>query len=133
MNEREKIITPALEKMQELTAFTGISSKDGKSLQVRGTPDELKVSFPVIAYPTLFQSGLASLMIEKNKEPRLVVIAGKISPELRSQLRELEIGYLDAAGNIFLKASRFFVLVDGQKDYPRPQKKSDSFSASLVS
>ncbi len=119
--------------MQELTAFTGISSKDGKSLQVRSTPDELKVSFPVIAYPTLFQSGLASLMIEKNKEPRLVVIAGKISPELRSQLRELEIGYLDAAGNIFLKASRFFVLVDGQKDYPPSTKeKRQLFSKSGI-
>lgn len=47
---------------------------------------------------------------------KFMVIADRIYPNIKDQLREEGINYLDGAGNIYLKHSGQFIWLDGKKD-----------------
>jgi hypothetical protein len=49
------------------------------------------------------------------EKPRLLV-ADYINPELAERLREEEIHFVDAAGNVYLKAEGLYLFVKGEKD-----------------
>jgi hypothetical protein len=45
----------------------------------------------------------------------LMLVANRIFPKIKEELRQKEIPYLEANGNIFLKKAKLFMLVDTQK------------------
>ncbi|PIQ48400.1 MAG: hypothetical protein COW03_10260 [Cytophagales bacterium CG12_big_fil_rev_8_21_14_0_65_40_12] len=45
----------------------------------------------------------------------LMLVANRIFPKIKEELRQKEIPYLEANGNIFLKKGKLFMLVDTQK------------------
>ncbi|MCH8547048.1 MAG: hypothetical protein LAT54_09970, partial [Cryomorphaceae bacterium] len=49
-----------------------------------------------------------------NNDPFLL-IANRLFPKIKEELRQREIPYLEANGNIFLKKDRLFLFVDTQK------------------
>lgn len=133
MNKRAGIVLPVLEKIHELTPFEGAWSKDRESFQLIDAGGKVLGEFPVMVFSSLTQARLASLLAAQKKNRRLVVIAGKIPAGIRSQLRELEIGYLDGAGNAFLEAGQLVIFVEGKKDYPPfAKEKRQLFSKSGI-
>lgn len=54
------------------------------------------------------------LDLQKEHGP-LLVIAENIFPDLKNQLRQHVIGYIDAAGNAFIKTKNHFVFIEGKK------------------
>lgn len=74
--------------------------------------------FPVVLKLTVVKAQLAELFRALQHNKRLMVIAGKINPGIREQLREWKMGYLDSAGNVYLNTGDYFVFIEGQKDYP---------------
>jgi hypothetical protein len=55
----------------------------------------------------------------------LLVVAERIFPKIKNQLRELGIAYLEANGNIFIKNNDFYLFVDANKPYKIRNEKSN--------
>ncbi len=55
-------------------------------------------------------------ILEKVKQNRnFIIIAENIFPKIKERLRKLEIGYLDATGNLFYKDEKYFLFVELQR------------------
>lgn len=115
------LVTQSLHKLKELSGL------DGRWTDHRNQIDGvLEVSeegrranqFPVVLKSTVFKAQLAELYRALQQNKRLMVIAGKINPGIREQLRKWRMGYLDSAGNVYLNSGDYFIFIDGQKDYP---------------
>ncbi|OFX21044.1 MAG: hypothetical protein A2033_10480 [Bacteroidetes bacterium GWA2_31_9] len=52
----------------------------------------------------------------KEKNPRIVIIAEHINPNIREKLRNLNICYMDVAGNTFVKTPDHIIFLDGFKN-----------------
>ncbi|MBK8493500.1 MAG: hypothetical protein IPL49_22175 [Saprospirales bacterium] len=122
MNKSQKIIAPALEKMEALTSLLGNWHEKGTGIQgqldVTDAEKKVQERFPVLLIASLSQTRLAEVFAAKANHEKLLVIAGKISSGIRKKLRAFHVNYLDTAGNMYLKTGKLFLLVEGQKDYP---------------
>lgn len=70
----------------------------------------------------------------KEKRPRLLVIAPCMTDYLAEKCRELQLPFLDAAGNAYLEAGELFVYVTGRKGAhypPAPPKHRTTTAAGL--
>ena len=99
--------------------------------QLLGTWEPVDNNQVVGAIDFHFQNGNEHVFIEVKKELRnyhmpkitelakhyrpLMVVADNIFPTLKEELRNLNIGYLDAAANIYLRTPNTFVWLDGKK------------------
>lgn len=54
-----------------------------------------------------------------------LIVAERIFPKIKNQLRELGIAYLEANGNIFIKKNGFYLFIDANKPYKIRNKKSN--------
>jgi hypothetical protein len=54
-----------------------------------------------------------------------IIVAERIFPKIKNQLRELGIAYLEANGNIFIKTNGFYLFVDVNKPYKIKNEKSN--------
>ena len=54
-----------------------------------------------------------------------LIVAERIFPKIKNQLRELGIAYLEANGNIFIKTNGFYLFIDVNKPYKIRNKKSN--------
>lgn len=54
----------------------------------------------------------------RKKHPNYILVANRIFPKVKEELRLKEIPYLEANGNIFLKKGPIFLFVDTQKPLP---------------
>ena len=123
MNE-DQIINTALERLTEQTG-----------LKADWKPRHDEIDGEADFY---FQKGNLHVFAEIKRELRLhqldkifelagkyqpfMVVAETIFPILKERLREKKIGYLDAAGNIYLNAADKFIWIDGHK--PNEKKKT---------
>ncbi|MBK7410906.1 MAG: hypothetical protein IPJ40_24280 [Saprospirales bacterium] len=122
MNDNQKIIAPALEKMEALTSLLGNWYEKGNGIQgqldVTDAEKKVQERFPVLLIASLSQTRLAEVFAAKANHEKLLVIAGKISSGIRKKLRAFHVNYLDTAGNMYLRTGKLFLLAEGQKDYP---------------
>ncbi|MCB9352058.1 MAG: hypothetical protein H6573_31885 [Lewinellaceae bacterium] len=118
-------VTQGLHKLKELSGLEG-RWKDSKN-QIDGILEIYEEGrqpkqFPVILKSTIVRTHLMELHKALQKNGQLMVIAGKISPNIREQLREWKMGYLDSAGNVYVNTGDYFVFIEGQKNYPNTAK-----------
>jgi hypothetical protein len=125
MNENE-IAYKALKHLEDRTGLTGhwkpIKGKvdgnlyltiAGKNIMLQG---EMKRE--------LRQHHLPFMMNLAREQAPLIIIAENIFPGVKEMLREANIGYLDTAGNIYLRTPDQYIWIDGNK--VTPEKKTGS-------
>jgi len=72
------------------------------------------------------------MLLEMHQEKSsFLVIAGRISSEVREKMRSLGINYLDSAGNAFIDKENLFVLIDGKKGKLKLERKHLFTNASI--
>lgn len=110
--------------IEAFTGTTGIQATEMPFNQVHDTGIDGMVDFA-------FPDGHEKILYEAKKEFRnhhlgqlihlrqdhgpLIVIAETLYPNLRQELRAQNIGYLDTAGNAYLKINKNLIFIDGQK------------------
>lgn len=122
------IIRTALERLEKTASISGEwkpsakpSSEDGKiTFMVDGKPTTL----PVTIRRELRKYQVPSLNSPAGKETSLLVVAERIPPSLREELRQANVSYLEANGNFFLRQPGIYILIDGQP--PNQTKKPAS-------
>ena len=118
---QKAFVLQSLHKLKELSGLDGRWT--GRRNQIDGI---LEISeegrranqFPAIFKSTVVKAQLAELHKAFQHNKQLMVIAGKISPGIREQLRNWNMGYLDSAGNVYVNTGDYFIFIEGQKDYP---------------
>lgn len=58
---------------------------------------------------------LGKLIQLQKEHGAVIVVAENIFPDLKNQLRKYHIGYIDAAGNAYIKTKNHFVFIEGKK------------------
>jgi len=127
----DAIVTQALERLNTITAINGnwnpVGTKGGKEgTQIDGTIDlyvENVQHHLFIEVKRELRNYQLQTILEKAKNYRpLMIVAEHIFPALKEELRKNNIGYLDTAGNIYLKTPQQLIWLDGQ-DRPKQEKK----------
>ena len=75
---------------------------------------EAKNEFRKQTLPQVFQL--------KELHPNLILLAGKIYPDVKKALQEQNINYIDGAGNMYVKTDKIFLFVEGRKENSDDQK-----------
>lgn len=116
----DKILSLARENVQKNTPFR---------LEVSERDVSKRINYIIDAIVTFQVSGATfKLQAEIKKEVRkhqlskiyllakeydsFVLIAGKISPSIKQKLKQKNINWIDAAGNVFFREGKYFIYVD---------------------
>lgn len=115
--KNEDIITGALIKLE---ANTGIRwDLKHRDIQTDGTIDLYinndREKFTVEFKKELREYQLPTIIDLNRMHKPLMVIAGKIFPALKERLRNEQINYLDAAGNVYIKTAHNTIWLEGFK------------------
>lgn len=117
----ENIIRQALDKLQH---STGVSAEwkpflhhDDKGIDGRLILDlqDIKINFNAKIKNEIRNYQLIKLFELANRNEPFMVIANRIFPDIKRQLRENGIAYLDGAGNLFVNHEGQMVWIDGNK------------------
>lgn len=73
------------------------------------------IPFKGIFQNTFRQHHLSTLLNAKTRADNIIVVGASIYEPVKAQLRAANIGYVDEAGNAFLKAKGLYVFIDGKK------------------
>lgn len=63
----------------------------------------------------LLPAHLPQLLENQKTYVNFFIVAGRISRDLSTQLKELEINYLDSGGNTFINTAEFLLFIEGKK------------------
>ncbi len=53
----------------------------------------------------------------------MIVVAEHIFPKIKEELRNLDIGYIETCGNVFIKTDKLLINIDGKKPEPKKAEK----------
>ena len=91
---------------------TNIPDEDGIiEFNIDGKP----VRFNVEVKKELRYHHLHDIFLKANLKYPLIVMANKIFPKLKEELRQNNIGYIEAIGNVYFKAENIFIWIEGNK------------------
>jgi len=117
MNEQNIIVQKAVEK---LVQHTGLQ---GHWAALNGVTDGV-IEFDIDGIPVRLTAEVKKeirhyqlkelLSLAKQHEP-FMIIAEKIFPNIKEILRKNQVGYLDTAGNIYIKTGGNYIFIDGNK------------------
>lgn len=116
MNDK-KIVNKAIERLETLA---GIKAKwQDRQGEIDGEIDlyfrDQNFHYFIEVKKTVHNHQLPALLEQANKYHPLMIIAEKIYPMVKQQLREKKIPYLDTAGNLYVDEPGKFVLIEGNK------------------
>lgn len=122
MNE-DIIVNSALGRLLDQTGIKGTWTLLDKEVdgELDLFLDRKKERFFVEVKKELRNFQMPAILEEAERHKPFMVIAERIFPTLKEILREKNIGYLDGAGNIYVKTPHHFVWLDGNKA-PEPDK-----------
>jgi hypothetical protein len=81
-----------------------------------------KVVFNAEIKKELRNHQLTQLEHDARKNPPFMIIAGRIFPGIKEQLRRLKIAYLEANGNVFFHENRFRYFIEAKKPLQTPKE-----------
>lgn len=84
-----------------------------------------KVAFNAEIKKELRNHQLTQLEYDARKYPPFMIIAGRIFPGIKEQLRHLKIAYLEANGNVFFHENRFRYFIEANKPLQTPKEKQN--------
>ena len=116
MNE-DQIVELALKSLKEQTGIkadwkSGLKEING---EVRFTLEKKSFRMYAQVKKELRPHHLDSIFVLAEKFRPFMIIAESIFPAWKEQLRKKKIGYLDVAGNIYIKAANNFICIEGNK------------------
>jgi len=112
------IVDLALENLQEHVGITGTWKAIGKKEldgQLTITVEDQKLNFNVEIKQELKNHELTAIISQAASFKPLMMVANRISPQIKAALRAERVAYLEANGNIYLKQNEFMLWVDAQK------------------
>lgn len=110
------IVHTAIENLLITTDNQGVWNKKGPLdgvLQL--TINNKNYAFNVKIKQEARMHQLAKLKEDKKLHGNLLLVANRLFPKIKEELRQLEIAYLEANGNIFIKKEELFLFIDTQK------------------
>ena len=116
--KEDKIIQLALENLQKNVGITGRWMHFGP-IKMDGQV-EIVYENQIITYNAEIKQELRNHQLPQifelaNIYKPLIVIAQRIFPKIKEELREKQIAYLEVNGNIYLKQENLVLWIDGQK------------------
>lgn len=110
------VIHRALENLKENTGIQAVYKDTPK-----GTTDGVltvtikgkKLTFNVEIKNELRYHQLQGIIDRQKKETPLIVIANKIFPKIKEELRKNNVAYIDANGNVFFNQENNYIWIDG--------------------
>lgn len=116
--EENKIAQIALENLQKNIGITGRWKNFGPAGldgQVEIAYENQTITFNAEIKQELRNYQLPQIFAQANHFKPLIVIAQRIFPKIKEELREKKIAYLEANGNIYFKQDNLLLWIDGQK------------------
>ncbi|MFT6972691.1 MAG: hypothetical protein ACJAXX_003276 [Roseivirga sp.] len=122
----KEIIHIALDNLRHNTGIEGFWKETGLldgglDLTVNGQ----KYNFVVEIKQEVRAHQLGQIEDYFQRYDNLMLVANRIFPKIKEELRQKEIPYLEANGNIFLKKGKLFMFVDTQKPLPIEKNKGN--------
>lgn len=115
--EKETVQT-AIENLQKTTAFN-VVWKQGKIKELDGELDiqigEKPMRFHLEIKRELRNHNLQNLLEQAGRRKDFMVVANRILPGIKEELRKKHIAYLEANGNLFINRKPVFVWLDNNK------------------
>lgn len=116
--EENKIIQIALENLEKNTLIKGKWKNNGPK-ELDGQI-ELKIDDKTIKLNTEIKNELRNHQLNKiieqgEKYMPLIVVANRIFPNIKEELRQRNIAYLDGTGNVYIKQEGMFLWLENQK------------------
>jgi hypothetical protein len=129
MNLREnEIIDMALENLQKNTGITGNRDEYGPTDldgQIELFVENQALKFNIEIKQELRNHQLPKIIDQAQQLGPLMVIANRIFPKIKEELRQNQIAYLEANGNIYLKHGGIMLWLDGQKPVQQKTEKGN--------
>ncbi|MCU0355112.1 MAG: type IV toxin-antitoxin system AbiEi family antitoxin [Cytophagales bacterium] len=126
-----RIVHTALENLRKHTGIEGIytaTQKKGLDGEVEFVFQNGKERFTTEVKRELRNHQLEQIKDRANKKH--IIIAETIFPKIKEALRNDGIGYLDMAGNVFLRTAKHHVWIEGHKaEKTQTEKPNRAFSA----
>ncbi|MCC5907170.1 MAG: hypothetical protein JJU13_13245 [Balneolaceae bacterium] len=82
--------------------------------------DNQRVTFEAIVKKELRTYQVEQIISQADKYQNPIVIAYKLYPALKEKLKEHRINYLEANGNLFVRANQFHLFIDRDKKLQQP-------------
>lgn len=82
--------------------------------------DNQRIHFDAIVKKELRTYQIEQIIDQAHRYENPMVIAYKLYPALKEKLKEHRINYLEANGNLFVKADHVFLFLDRDKKLPKP-------------
>lgn len=127
--EEELILTQALEAFKQATAKEATVLKTEVRLPQGEANAEIRLAggvrllVEVKRHITPVTLGTAVAQLARFGKPGILV-AGYINPQLAARLKELDVAFLDTAGNAYINTPKLFVYITGRKPHaPAPREK----------
>jgi len=116
--QQEEIVHTALENLQAHALIKGnwkrpaSAETDGK---IEFIIENQKLTFDIIIKKELQSHQFQQIINLSRQYPSFLLVAARLLPKTKEQFRQLNIAYLEANGNIYLKHDRFFVWIEANK------------------
>ncbi|AEE50062.1 type IV toxin-antitoxin system AbiEi family antitoxin [Haliscomenobacter hydrossis] len=126
------VVGIALANLQRNVGITGkwkaigLKELDG---QLTLNIDDHKFNFNVEIKQELRNYQLPNIITQAESFKPLIVVANRIFPKIKAELRAEQIAYLEANGNIYIKQNEFMLWVDAQKPI---QKEKDQVNRAFT-
>jgi hypothetical protein len=78
--------------------------------------DGNKIEIPADVKNNIQYPHLPALMVRKQHNKKVLLLAKSIMPRFKKELHALDINYIDAAGNAFIEQKPLFIWIEGRKD-----------------
>lgn len=124
-----KIITKALDNLAKNVEMTG-DWKDNAPKDLDGEIDFLINNQHCKLYVEVKKElrnhqiqQIQALALALKHKNHFIIVAEKIFPKIKEELRQNEIPYLEANGNIWLKQGKTFLWIDTNKDFSVEKEK----------
>ncbi|MFN6945427.1 MAG: type IV toxin-antitoxin system AbiEi family antitoxin [Cytophagaceae bacterium] len=112
----QEIVHIALENLNQITGIQAFyQNEDPLDGVLEMTVNGRKHTFTVEVKREIRTHQLQEVEDYFHNHENFLLIANRIFPKIKEELRQKEIPYLEANGNIFLKKEGLFLLVDNQK------------------
>lgn len=115
----QELVQIAIDNLEKTTGTKAFWHRQGPldgALKLR--MDDLELRFQVEVMREVRTHQLPQIEQNFHRHEDFMIVARHIFPKIRQELRQKEIPYLEASGNVYLKREGIYVFVDTQKAIP---------------